>query len=525
MKSFFELFNALDSSNKTTDKLEALKAYFSSATEENKLWALALFTGKRPKRAVNSRQLREWAAELAGIPEWLLEESYQVVGDLAETVALLVPSARESNLSNDLSALMLELADWKDKEEAYRKTRLFRLWQGMDRQERFVFTKLITGGFRVGVSENLVRRAIAAVENIPQEKLAHRLMGNWSPQSTTYKALIGEERKNEDAGIPYPFCLAHPLDHDPEKLGDPEHWLVEWKWDGIRGQLIKRGDEIHIWSRGGEPIADQFPELIEAAREWPFDLVMDGEILAYKESEIANFGELQTRIGRKKPGSKLLKSNPVLFMAYDLPEWQGKDIREEPLEKRRKIMKELPWSDMAPMRMSPSLEQPTWEAYAALREKSREYQAEGFMLKLLRSPYHTGRKRGDWWKWKTDPYTIDGVLIYAQKGHGRRANLYTDFTLGVWDQDKLVPFAKAYSGLTDKELREVDAFIKKNTLERFGPVRTVTPALVFEIGFEGIRSSNRHKSGVALRFPRILRWRKDKTTNDANHLEDLKSFL
>lgn len=525
MNAFTKLFSALDQSNKTGDKLQALKHFFSEAEDADKLWALALFTGRRPKRAVNSRQIRQWTAELAGLPEWLLEESYQVVGDLAETVSLLIPDHPPKGLSLSLTELMKSSIALHDMDEGQRKARLFAMWKSMDKQERFIFTKVLTGGFRVGVSENLVRRALAEVENIPVEILAHRLMGTWTPQSTSYRELIHDGRKNEDAGIPYPFCLAHPLEAEPQTLGKPDAWLVEWKWDGIRGQLIKRGDEIHLWSRGGEPIGKQFPELLEAARAWPFDLVLDGEILAFKNGEVLNFGALQTRIGRKKPSAKLLGETPVLFMAYDLPEWQTKDIRQLPLADRRALLVNLPWHTMDAFQLSPSVDGETWEEYASIREESRLHRAEGFMIKDRSSPYQTGRKRGAWWKWKMDPFSIDGVLIYAQKGHGRRANLYTDFTLGVWQEEQLVPFAKAYSGLSDKELREVDAFVKKNTLERFGPVRTVTPELVFEIGFEGISTSSRHKSGVALRFPRILRWRKDKKKEDANTLDELKAFL
>jgi len=526
MKSFAQLFLQLDQTNKTTEKVKALKQYLTQATDEDKVWAIALFTHRRPKRAVNASQLRTWAAELANLPLWLFEETYSVVGDLAETVSLVIPNfvlANEKSLTHWIEYL-ISLQGLNDDDK---KNSIIDSWKSMPQQERFVFTKLITGGFRVGVSQNLLVKSIAELYNIEPAKITHRLMGNWNPNSTTFQKLILEEDLNEDLSKPYPFCLAHPVDKSGEELGDLNDWIIEWKWDGIRAQLIKREDNFFIWSRGEELVTDKYPELHELLNKLPNGTVLDGEIIPFKDGKPLPFGILQTRIGRKTVSKKLIQNAPVAFMAYDLLEFEGKDLRSENTLYRRTHLEHL---DLQLLKvelwnLSKSIEAENWEELSLLHKEARSHMAEGFMLKNKDAIYHTGRKRGDWWKWKIAPLTIDGVLLYAQKGHGRRANLYTDYTLAVWDNEQLIPFAKAYSGLTDAEIRKVDQYVKKNTLEKFGPVRTVTPALVFEIGFEGIQESKRHKSGIALRFPRILRWRHDKKVNEANTLKELQELL
>jgi DNA ligase-1 len=526
LRAFAELFTRLDQTNKTNTKLAELKAYLSQATDGDKLWALGVFTGKRPRRPVSSRLFREWAAEAANLPEWLFNESYHVVGDLSETIALVLPPPNNQQ-DNSLSWWMNFTKNLSTLAEPDRKEAVLEAWDMLEPKERFVFNKLMSGSFRVGISQNLMVRAIAEVLELDIATVAHRLMGNWHPDSNDFNTLFFSEDISDDLSRPYPFYLAYPLENEAAALGSPNDWQAEWKWDGIRSQAIKREGELYIWSRGEELITDKFPELVELKDLLPDGTVVDGELLPVKDGLPMPFSALQTRIGRKNISKKLMQDVPIRIYAYDLLEWQGKDIREEPLSNRRNLLENL--IDYLPqnnkIELSPIAEFTSWEDLAEAREDSRQLMAEGFMIKAKNSTYKVGRKRGDWWKWKVEPLTIDGVLVYAQKGSGRRADLYSDYTFAVWQNDQLVPFAKAYSGLTDAEMRKVDSFVKRNTKERFGPVRTVKPKLVFEIGFEGIQLSKRHKSGVALRFPRILRWRLDKKIEDANTLDDLQDLL
>jgi len=525
MKHFAGLFMRLDQSNKTSDKMEALKNYFVNANDEDKLWTIALFTHKRPKRQVNTRLLRTWCTELANIPDWLFEESYQTVGDLAETIALLLPLNTQTQ-DKSLSYWIKYLMDLEYLEESEKKIKILHAWDLMDKEERYIFTKIITGGFRVGVSQNLITQAVANAYDLEKTEIAHRIMGDWKPDQVSFKELILSQNKSDDLSKPYPFYLAYSVDKELIELGEIDNWQVEWKWDGIRGQVIHRNNEVFIWSRGEELVTEKFPELAEMALKLPDGSVLDGEIICFKEGKPLPFSFLQTRIGRKNLSRKILLYAPVSFIAYDILEYSGKDIRENPMVVRREKLEKLIQSvDSEKLMVSPLVTCPDWNSLKQLHLESRNMKAEGFMLKHINSLYGVGRKKGDWWKWKIDPLTIDGVMIYAQKGHGRRADLYTDYTLAVWEGQNLIPFAKAYSGLTDAEMREVDKYVKQNTKERFGPVRTVKPGLVFEIAFEGIQESPRHKSGIALRFPRIQRWRKDKPIAEANTLEDLKALL
>ncbi|WP_425052070.1 ATP-dependent DNA ligase [Psychromarinibacter sp. S121] len=526
MKRFAGLFTRLDQTTRTTAKVEALADYFGEAPEDDRLWTVALLSGRRPKRAVNATILREWAAESAKIPLWLFEESYPIVGDLAETIALVLPPNRQKS-DHSLTHWITEIRRLPTLDEPERKALVRDAWDRLDATERFLFNKLLTGGFRVGVSAKLMTRALSKATGIDEPDLALRLMGDWTPDSTTYRRLVLEPDPDEDLSRPYPFFLAYQLEDAPEDLGPVTDWLAEHKWDGIRGQLVLRGGQHHVWSRGEELMTDRFPELAAARDFVPEGTVIDGEILAWEGDAPLPFARLQKRIGRKTVPKKLLTEAPVILKAYDLLEWQGEDIRERPLADRRALLETLVAGlpADAPIRLSPRIDVPDWTAMAATREGSREIGAEGLMLKRMSSAYQVGRKKGDWWKWKVDPLSIDAVMIYAQQGHGRRANLFTDFTFAVWDGDQLVPFTKAYSGLTDAEFRRITAWVRKNTLERYGPVRAVKPHHVFEIHFEGIQESPRHKSGVALRFPRMSRWREDKPVGEANTLEDLKEML
>jgi DNA ligase-1 len=463
----------------------------------------------------------------------LFEECYHTVGDLAETIALLLPESNLVQESFPLHYYLEQLIAIEKEDESIRKKFIVDAWFHMNRNERFVFNKLITGAFRIGVSQKMMVNALAKTVKLPASVIAHRISGNWDPRQITLDKLLSEEASAIDYSKPYPFYLAYALEEDPEALGEPAEWQAEWKWDGIRGQLIKRSGQLFVWSRGEELMTDKFPEyqsLMNALRDGQ---VLDGEIICLSPTLSDSiefiplpFATLQTRIGRKNITKKQLTEAPVSFIAYDLLEYNGEDYREQTLTQRRTRLMELVNQIGQPvLRLSPLIEFEQWPQLTSIRSKSRDVGSEGIMLKRKNSTYQVGRKRGDWWKWKIDPLVIDAVMVYAQKGHGRRSNLYTDYTFAVKDGNGLVTFTKAYSGLTDKEFGEVDYFVKRNSLEKFGPVRTVKPELVFEIAFEGIAASARHKSGVALRFPRISRWRKDKKPDEINTLDDLKKML
>lgn len=532
MKDFAHLIKALDSTNKTNIKVEALTEYFKKASPKDKVWTIAILSHRRPPRPVNTTLLRLWANELANIPMWLFEESYHIVGDLAETIALIIPTEKEHS-NKSLTEYLQEIIALKKKSEQEKKAYLQENWLALNYYERFVFTKLITGSFRIGVSQKLMTRALSKAENLDEDILAYKLMGNWDPNSITFQELILDEKSSDYLSKPYPFYLAYPVEGEVSDLGNVSEWSIEHKWDGIRSQTIIRQDQIFVWSRGEELVTDKYPEFQSFIGMIPNGTVIDAEILAFLNDKIGTFNDLQTRIGRKTVSAKLLKSNPVILKAYDILEWEGNDIRNETYEFRRNILEEL-YEQIKdknlPFHLSERKTVFSWEEVIAERVLAREMRSEGLMLKRKDATYQVGRKKGDWWKWKLEPLVIDAVLTYAMRGSGRRSNLFTDYTFALW-QDKedgekeLVTFAKAYSGLTDAEFRKVDDFIKKNTLDKFGPVRSVTPQLVFEIGFEGIALSKRHKSGVATRFPRILRWRQDKKIDEANTIEDLKSMI
>ena len=526
LSRFAELISELNSSTKTNDKLDALSKYFLTAGDKDKVWVIAIFSGRRPRRAVNSTQMRTWCAEITQIPQWLFEECYHTVGDLAETIALLLPSASQPSSRESLSYYLEWFVAIEKASEDIRKQFILDSWDRMNELERFVFNKLITGNFRIGVSQKMMVNALAKTISISPSIIAHRISGNWDPVTTDFSDLLSESAHLSDHSKPYPFYLAYALEEEPESLGQPTEWQAEWKWDGIRGQIIKRNNELYVWSRGEELITDKFPEYYILKDQLPDGVVLDGEIIPAREGKPLPFAALQTRIGRKNISKKQLQEVPICFFAYDILEYNGEDWREKQKSERREKLEEvLANISSTVIQISAVIEFTAWEDLGRLREGARENNSEGIMLKRKNSIYQSGRKRGSWYKWKIDPLTIDCVMIYAQKGSGRRSNLYTDYTFAVKDGDKLISFTKAYSGLTDKEFAQIDSFVKRNSIEKFGPVRTVKPELVFEIAFEGIAASARHKSGVALRFPRMLRWRKDKKPEEINTLDDLKSLL
>ena len=524
MQAFAELYAALDQTTRTSEKVAALKNYFLTAAPADAIWAVSFLIGRRPKRLLESRKLAQWAIEEAGIPDWLFGECYQAVGDFAETIALLLPPAANSTglpLHYWVEERMLPL---READDETRRRWLVSAWREMDEPQRFAWNKLLTGEFRVGVSQNLVVRALAEVSGVPPETIAHRLMGDWAPAPESWIRFTAPETRDADVSRPYPFFLAYPLEGRVEDLGDIAEWQVEWKWDGIRAQLIRRQSRTFLWSRGEELITGRFPEIEAAGARLPEGTVIDGEVLPWRDGAPLPFAQMQRRIGRKVLGPRILSEVPVVLIGYDLLELAGEDVRERPLEWRREHLEAIVPPESA-LVLSPVVQAGSWEHLTRVREQSRERKVEGFMLKRRGSPYRVGRRRGDWWKWKIDPYSVDAVLIYAQPGSGRRASLFTDYTFGIWDNGKLVPFAKAYSGLSDEEIREVDEFVRRNTIEKFGPVHAVKPELVFELAFEGIQRSTRHRSGIAVRFPRMARWRHDKKAAEADSIDTIRALL
>ncbi|TDU23252.1 DNA ligase-1 [Panacagrimonas perspica] len=529
MRRFAQLYAALDDTRATLVKLAAMHRYFATTPPEDAAWGLFFLLGNRLKRVIPSSRLRTWLGEATALPDRVIEESYAHVGDLGETIALLFDRDDRHEPAEDLPlhVCVERLQALQNSDETAQREFVTQQWRELPFLECLLFNKLLTGSLRVGVSAGLAARALAEHAGIDTPLMQARLMGDWKPGVENFATLLARDASSRPVSQPYPFCLASPLEDAPASLGDPADFLVEWKWDGIRGQLIRREGQTFLWSRGEELLDGRFPEIEAAAASLPDGTVLDGEVLAWNAQGVMPFAVLQKRIGRKTLGKKVLADAPVVFRAYDLIEWQGEDWRTRPLSERRdQLERLLAGADpAAALQLSDVVRAADWSDLALLRETARERGVEGLMLKRLDTAYLAGRKRGSWWKWKVGALTVDTVLLYAQSGHGRRSNLYTDYTLAVRDGEALVPVAKAYSGLTDEELNQMDRWIRAHTLEKFGPVRSVEALQVFEIAFEGIQASSRHKAGVALRFPRIARWRRDKAVADIDTLDDLKKLL
>ena len=528
MKKFTELYEALDRTTSTNAKVAALAAYFRGAPPADAAWATFFLTGRRLKRLLPSAALWQWAQELTGVPDWLLRECYSAAGDFAEVTALALDPVAAPAAGADLP-----LAAWVEErllglqatDLAGQRQAVTSWWLALPRGQRFVLNKLITGEFRVGVAHTLVVRALAQAIGSEPTIVAARMMGDWTPSADWFASIASAgSDSGADPSQPYPFYLASPLEGDPAALGDRAGWLVEWKWDGIRAQLIRRHGQVWLWSRGEELMTARFPEIAAAATHLPDGTVLDGEVLAFQDDRPLPFSALQQRIGRQKQIAQIMRAVPVVFVVYDILERNGVDARDEPLSVRRQWLTELITGESV-LRLSEEVADPSWDALAALRLESRERGVEGFILKRRDSKYGVGRRKGSWWKWKIDPLTVDAVLIYAQPGNGRRASLLTDYTFGVWHEGALVPIAKAYSGLSNAEIDELDKWIRRHTRERHGAVRAVDPVQVFELGFEAIAPSSRHKSGIAVRFPRMLRWRRDKRAAEADTLENLTRLI
>jgi len=528
VRAFAELYDEIDTTTSTNLKVAAMTQYFRTAPPGDAAWAAYILSGRRLKRFIGPALLHRWLVEAAELPEWLVDESYSSVGDMAETIALLMETAEGARAATDVP-----LAEWidhrllplRDEADEQQRAAILHWWRTLPYRECFLLNKLLTGELRVGVSELLVTRALAEALDIPRADVTRRMMGEWQPGVEFWERLRSGDAPSGDPAAPYPFYLASPLEGDVTGLGSVGEWQVEWKWDGIRGQLIRRGGRCFLWSRGEDVVTDRFPEIIDASAALPDGHVLDGEIVAWRSGAVRPFSDLQQRIGRKTLSSAILASVPVRFLAYDLLELDHADIRELPLHERRSKLEALLTGKPEALSLSPLVNAGSWEELAALRAGSRARSVEGLMLKARSSPYGTGRQKGSWWKWKIEPYSFDAVMLYAQPGHGRRSNLYTDYTFGVWSNEELVPVAKAYSGLSNDEISELDRWIRAHTLEKFGPVRAVEPTQVFELAYEGIAASTRHKSGIALRFPRILRRRTDKPASEADTLGNLQAVL
>jgi DNA ligase-1 len=546
MKAFTDLYWRLDATTSTSEKVAALRDYFASAPAADAATALAVLAGGRQLRSVSTSQLREWAADVTGYPAWLVEECYAHVGDLAETLALVLPTPEacaDAATDPGLAEIMrTTIHDLRGADEARTRGVVMEVWRRLAPRERIVWHKLLTGGLRVGVSRTLVARALAEVAGIDQAEMAHRLMGDLPADAAAFAELLVPEATAADSRRPYPFFLASALDRTAveqvtEDLGDAAAWQAEWKWDGMRAQIVHRGNDTTVWSRGEELVNNAFPEIVAAGGTLPPGTVLDGELLAVRDCRLLPFATLSKRASRKNVTKKILDEVPCVFVAYDLLEEGSVDLREMPLAERRSRLEQLvptPFTDLLAgtaaadagcLFLSPLVAGGSWPDLAANRAESRARGVEGLMLKRLASGYAVGRTRGDWWKWKVEPLEIDAVLLYAQAGHGRRAGLHSDYTLGLWDDGKLVTVAKAYSGLTDAEIVELDRIVRATTLEKHGPVRICRPTVVLQLAFEGVSLSTRHKSGVAVRFPRIVRWRKDKEPADAGTLADLKRMI
>lgn len=534
MRAFSELYEELDTTTSTNLKVAAMVRYFRCAPPADAAWAAYILSGHRLKRFIGPALLYRWLIAACGLPEWLVTESYAGVGDLAETIALLMEGAAGvSGASGSLRRVDIPLSDWIEQRllplraetEPRQQAAILDWWRTLPYRECFLVNKFLTGELRVGVSETLVTRALSEVLSLTRADVTRRLMGAWQPSAQFWEALSRADVPAEDPAAPYPFFLASPLEDNPASLGPREQWLAEWKWDGIRSQLIRRRGAAFIWSRGEDLVTDRFPEVVAAAEKLPEGVVLDGELVAWRDGAIRPFADLQQRIGRKKLSTAILQSVPVRFLAYDLLEQDYRDVRPLALCERRARLEALVAAAPAVIGLSAAIGSASWEELGTIRAESRARGVEGLMLKSLASPYGTGRQRGAWWKWKIDPYSFDGVMLYAHPGHGRRSNLYTDYTFGVWNEGVLVPVAKAYSGLSNPEISELDRWIRTHTVEKFGPSRAVEPTQVFELAYEGIAASTRHKSGIALRFPRIVRRRPDKPASEADRLADLRAVL
>ncbi len=555
MRRFARLVIELAETRRTSAKVALLEDYLRQAPAADVAHVLGFLVGRRRPRRLPTRRLREWLAESIELPEWLVAACHEHVGDLAETLAILaedVESESESEVGFDhdgptLDDVMQRYVLAPDLQvERTAQPRIIEAWRHFDRDERFVLHKILGGGFRMGAGRALVIEALARVADVEAAVMAHRLAGDPTLDAGRVTRLLSGLDDTDDAARPFPLALATPIEtaisaggvaDDPDAiasaLGDVSDWQIEPKWDGIRGQLVRRGATVALWSRHDEPIDRSFPEIVGGASGLGHDVVLDGEVIAVEGAAPRPFAELQRRLGTTRVEPMLFGGTPVAFIAFDLLELDGVDLRSEPLDERRRRLETVlrDRDPLDPIRLGPIVEVGDWSAAAEIRSESRRRRVEGLVVKRRSSPYRGGRVRGDWWKWKIDPFTADLVMTAARLGHGRRAGLYTDYTLAAWtgtdtpdDPRRLVTVASAYSGLEDREIATLDAWIRRSTIGRRGPVRLVEPSVVMEIAFEAVQESDRHRGGIALRFPRIVRLRTDKRATDADELTTIAAL-
>ncbi|ATI41074.1 ATP-dependent DNA ligase [Pacificitalea manganoxidans] len=526
MRAFARLLDRLSFTPSRNDKLTLIADYLRDTPDPDRGWALAALTGDLDLRSITPSRLRQMVE--GRIDAELFRLSYDYVGDLAETIALIWPET-ETDAQRETTPPDIPLSQVVTRLQAMGRANvpaeMAQMLDALAPEARFALLKLVTGGLRVGVSAQLAKTALARFGEVELTEIVELWHGLTPPYTDLFAWLTGGEKPVNAARAPFrPVMLSTATDLDQLQALDPAEHFAEWKWDGIRVQAVAEAGTRRIYSRTGEDISGAFPDLVEAME---FEGALDGELLVRQGTTgVGSFADLQKRLNRKTVSKALLKSNPAMLRAYDLLVDGGDDIRALPQTARRARLETfLAPLDPARFDLSPLIPFTTWDDVAQARDDLPDPVIEGVMIKRRDTPYLAGRSRGPWFKWKRDPYLIDAILLYAQRGHGKRSGFYSDYTFGVWKGNEIVPVGKAYFGFTDEELKQLDRFIRDNTRERFGPVRSVTPDLVLEIAFEGLNRSPRHKSGVAMRFPRVHRIRWDKPAQEADHLSTLEAML
>ena len=521
MNRFAALLDALLFTPSRNGKLRLMQEYFASQPDPERGWALAALTGELVFDAAKPSQVRALAA--ARVDPELLGWSYDFVGDLAETVSLIWPERPGVQTPVPSLAEIVEQLKATSRNEV---GSLLEPWlDALDATGRWALLKLVTGSLRIGVSARLAKTALAewgGVEINRIEEVWHALAPPYQPLFEWLEG-CGPAPQTGDLPTFCPLMLAQPIEESDLKGLDPQDYLAEWKWDGIRVQLVARGDVRRLYSRSGDDIGAAFPDVLEPM---PADVTLDGELLVLRNGEVAPFNDLQQRLNRKTPTPKLLRDYPAAVRLYDILRAGEEDLRTLPFVERRSRLEGWYARELPPgLDLSPLVPFASWEELRELRDGARERGIEGLMLKRADSLYLAGRPKGPWFKWKRGALTLDTVLMYAQRGHGKRSSFYSDYTFGAWHGGELVPVGKAYSGFTDEELQRLDRWIRNNTVQRYGPVREVAPQIVLEIAFDSVHRSTRHKSGVAMRFPRVHRVRWDKPVGEADTLETLEQLL
>ena len=524
MQAFAALLDSLSFQPARNAKLRLIETYLRETPDPDRGWALAALTGELTFAAAKPALLRSFGEEKIG-PE-LFHLSYDYVGDLAETLALVWETKPEAGPPPTLN----EVVETLQRATKMQTPAILKRWlDALDANGRWALLKLLTGALRIGVSARLAKQAAANIGDKPVAEVEEVWHGLSAPYRPLFDWLLhgGPQPKSNLGGAFLSPMLANPIDRAELDSLDPAHFRAEWKWDGIRVQVASSGGVKRLYSRAGEDVSGAFPDIIDAI---DFDGVFDGELLVRREETIAPFNDLQQRLNRKTVTARMLKEHPAHIRLYDVLSLEGEDLRALTFDERRKRLEA--WMAEKPhprFDVSPLVTFTDWAHLATLREEMRQDGIEGLMLKRGDSLYLAGRPKGPWFKWKRDPMLADCVMMYAQRGHGKRSSFYSDFTFGCWrdveGKRELAPVGKAYFGFTDEELRWLDKWVRDHTTNRFGPVREVEQKLVLEIAFDGIARSTRHKSGVAMRFPRINRIRTDKPASEADTVDNLLRFV